>query len=252
MKIAYITAGAGENYRCENCLRDAALLRALCNAGHQVLAVPLYLPAYVEHPGQAVVAPMFFGGLNVYLQQKLSLFRHTPRWIDRLLDWPPLLRWLSRRSSATRPADLADTLLSMLAGRDGRQAKELQRLMDFLSSTRHDVVVLSNALLAGLAGPITRELRLPLVCLLQDEDGFIDGLGELYSSKAWSELTRCCRDIRAFIARTRDYADLMTRRLGLPPQAVHVVSLGVEGADLPLAAAAMSNIFQLATMETAT
>ena len=113
-------------------------------------------------------------------------------------------------------------------------------------------LTLSNALLAGLAGPITRELRLPLVCLLQDEDGFIDGLGELYSSKAWSELTRCCRDIRAFIARTRDYADLMTRRLGLPPQAVHVVSLGVEGADLPLAAAAMSNIFQLATMETAT
>ncbi|MCE5328674.1 MAG: glycosyltransferase family 4 protein [Planctomycetaceae bacterium] len=251
MKIAYITAGAGEDYRCENCLRDAALLRALCQAGHQVLAVPLYLPAYVGQSGEAVVAPMFFGGINVYLQQKLALFRRTPRWIDRLFDAPALLRWISRRNSMTRPADLADTLLSMLAGRDGRQAKELQRLMDFLSTERHDVAVLSNALLAGLAGPIARELRVPLVCLLQDEDGFVDGLGETYSPKAWSELARCCRDIRAFVAPNQAYAELMTNRLNLPPQAVHVLGLNSQVDDLPLTAAAMSNIFQLAAMEAA-
>ncbi|MCE5277706.1 MAG: glycosyltransferase family 4 protein [Planctomycetaceae bacterium] len=252
MKIAYITAGAGENYRCDNCLRDAALLRALSQAGHQVLAVPLYLPAYVEQPGQAVVAPMFFGGINVYLQQKLALFRRTPRWIDRLFDSPTLLRWLSRRSSMTRPADLANTLLSMLAGRDGRQAKELQRLMDFLSLQRHDVVVLSNALLSGLACPIARELRLPVVCLLQDEDGFVEGLGESYSAEAWSELARCCRDVRAFIAPSHAYAETMAGRLNLPPDAVHVVDLGAQGDELPLAAAAMSNIFQAAAMEAAT
>ena len=37
--------------------------------------------------------PIFFGGINVYLQHKFSLFRHTPKWLDKAFDNKyPLLR----------------------------------------------------------------------------------------------------------------------------------------------------------------
>ncbi len=35
---------------------------------------------------------MMFGGINVYLQQKSALFRHTPWFIDKLLDNPALIK----------------------------------------------------------------------------------------------------------------------------------------------------------------
>ncbi len=47
---------------------------------------------------------------------------------------------------------------------------------------------LSNALLAGLAGPIKESLKVPVVCLLQDEDSFLDSLTEPYVGMAWDEI----------------------------------------------------------------
>ena len=44
MRIVQITPGSGDNFYCENCLRDVALVRAMRNLGHDVLMVPMYLP----------------------------------------------------------------------------------------------------------------------------------------------------------------------------------------------------------------
>ena len=78
MKIVQITPGSGDSFYCENCLRDQALLRTLHSQGHHVKMVPLYLPIKVDSPKVSVDAPIFFGGVNVYLQQKMELFRKTP------------------------------------------------------------------------------------------------------------------------------------------------------------------------------
>jgi len=238
VKICHITPGAGEGFYCENCLRDDGIVKSLRATGHDAMMVPMYLPPLAEGPPPQKVAPVFFGGINVYLQQKSALFRRTPRWIDRMFDAKGLLRWAARMAGMTKAATLGETTLSMLRGEDGRQAKELRRLTAYLAaSDRPDVVVLSNALLAGLAREIRRALGVPVVCMLHDEEGFLDALPERLADQAWQTLGRRCRDIDAFVSVSRFYADLMTRRLGLEADRVHVVHVGLETDDYSPAAA---------------
>src|ERR671925_614016 len=110
MKIAYITAGAAGMY-CGSCMRDNTLVAALTKLGHDVLLVPTYTPIRTDE--EDVSQPrVLFGGINVYLQQKFGLFRHTPWFLDRLLDIPRLLRWVSRFAVNTRAEDLGEMTLS--------------------------------------------------------------------------------------------------------------------------------------------
>ena len=53
--------------------------------GHDVLMVPVYLPLMVDSGDLSAGVPVFFGGINCYLQQKFGFFRRTPRWLDRPL-----------------------------------------------------------------------------------------------------------------------------------------------------------------------
>ena len=89
MRIAYITAGAAGMY-CGSCLRDNALARELMARGHEVVLVPTYTPTRTDETNVSVPR-VFLGGINVYLQHKWSIFRHTPWFLDRLLDSPALL-----------------------------------------------------------------------------------------------------------------------------------------------------------------
>lgn len=229
MKIIQLIPGSGDNFYCENCLRDNAVTAALRRAGHEVDILPLYLPPTTEGLDRPVESPIFFGGINAYLQQKSALFRRTPRWLDAALDARPLLRWAGKHAGMTSPRDLGEMTLSMLRGEDGRQAKELDRLVAFLAGReRPDVAVLSNALLAGLARRIVRELGVPVLCWLQDEDGFLDSLPEPYDAQSWRTLADRAGDIAGFLGPTRYYADVMTRRLGLPPDRVHIVHNGID------------------------
>jgi glycosyltransferase involved in cell wall biosynthesis len=232
MRIVQLTPSAGDGFYCENCIRDEHIVRSLRAAGHDVTVVPLYLPLQSDAAGPPPEAPVFLGGINVYLQQKWAFFRRTPRWMDRLFDSPRLLKWASRKAAMTAARDLGEMMLSSLRGEEGRQAKEMGRLVEYLASQqRPEVVCLSDALLAGLAREIRRRLGVPVVCWLQDEDGFLDALSEPFRSRAWQELSRRAGDIDAFIATSRYYADVMTRRLLLPPGKVHVVYAGIDAED---------------------
>jgi glycosyltransferase involved in cell wall biosynthesis len=236
MRIVQLTPGAGDDFYCENCLRDHAQVRAMRALGHDALTVPLYLPTASDAP-KTDESPVFFGGVNVFLQQKSALFRRTPRWIDRLLDSPRLLRWAGRRSGMTSAALLGETTLSMLRGEDGRQAKELHRLIAYLQSQdRPDVVCLSNALLAGVVGSIRRRLAAPVVCMLQDEDAFLDGLGEPYDRQCWDLLRRLCQQIDAFVSASEYYAEVMRQRLALPREKLTVIPAGIDPAGYEPAA----------------
>src|SRR5437763_268183 len=96
MRIVQLTAGTGSFY-CGTCLRDNALVAELRRQGHDALLVPLYLPLALDEPPATPATPLFYGGVNVYLQQQSSLFRKTPRWVDRLLDAPGVLRAAAKR-----------------------------------------------------------------------------------------------------------------------------------------------------------
>jgi glycosyltransferase involved in cell wall biosynthesis len=229
MRIVQITPSAGDSFYCENCLRDVALVKAMQNLKHDVLMVPMYLPIQFDKNETVNNTPIFFGGINVYLQQKSAFFRRTPRWFDRLLDSPKLLRWIGRRAGATSARNLGQMTISMLRAEEGRQKKELNRLVEWLDAqdNKPDVVCLSNILLAGLARGIKERLGVPVVCMLQDEDGFLDGLLSPYSEQAWQLLAERANDVDTFIAVSKYYADVMRQRLELASERVYVVYTGI-------------------------
>src|SRR5262245_3602119 len=100
MRIAYITAGAAGMY-CGSCMRDNTLVAALGKAGHDALLVPTYTPVRTDEEDVSQ-SRIFFGGINVYLEQKFWLFRHTPRLLDKLLNFRWLLRLVSPLAARTQ------------------------------------------------------------------------------------------------------------------------------------------------------
>ncbi len=234
MRFVHLSPGAGDNIYCENCLRDAAMVLALRRVGHDAASVPLYLPLMVEDAvDDDARGEVFFGGVNVYLQQKSALFRRTPRWVDRLFDARWLLRWAGRKAGMTSAREVGETMLSMLRGEDGRQVKELERLIAFLAEhERPDVVSLSNALLVGVVRRIREALGVPVLCSLQDEEGYVDALEEPQRSQAWQLLRERCADVDAFLAPSAFYRQAMQRRLDLPAERFHVVHNAINASGL--------------------
>jgi len=252
MRIAQITPGAGDSFYCENCLRDVTLVKAMRKLGYDVLMVPMYLPVQFDKNEAVNNIPIFFGGINVYLQQKSAIFQRTPRWFDRLLDSPKLLRWIGRKAGVTNTRNLGQMTISMLQAEQGRQKKELHRFVEWLDKqdNKPDVVCLSNILLAGLARGIKQRLGVPVVCLLQDEEGFLDGLSSPYSEQAWQILVERANDVDAFIAVSKYYADVMRQRLQLAWERVYVVYTGIslDGYELRKTEPAIPTIGYLSRM----
>src|SRR4051812_40835700 len=122
MRIAYIAAGAGGMY-CGSCLHDNTLAAALLKLGEDVVLAPIYTPIRTDEEDVST-SRVFFAGINAYLQQKSAFFRRLPRWLDRWLDHPALLRLVSNGASV-EPAELGDLTVSMLRGEHGHQRKEL-------------------------------------------------------------------------------------------------------------------------------
>ena len=213
---------------CGNCFRDNALVGALRQRGHSTLMVPLYLPMTLDEPDQSAGTPIFFGGINVYLDQKSAWFRNAPGWLHRWLASPALLKWAAGRAARTRAADLGELTLSMMRGHEGNQARELEDLLRWLrTSDAPDLICLSNALLAGLARRLKSQLRVPIVCFLQGEDSFLDALPEAYRQVAWSTLAERAQDVDLFIAPSRYFADRMQQRLRLRADRVRVIHNGI-------------------------
>src|ERR1051325_7881363 len=227
MNIVHITAGAGGMF-CGICLRDNALVAALKKMGHQATMVPLYLPLTLDEEDQSAGLPIFFSGINVYLEQKSALFREAPQWFHRLMTARPLLKWLGAKAAKTKPEDIGDLTLSMLRGEEGYQARELDELIAWLrTQPKPDVICLSNALLVGMARKLKAELGTPVVCMLHGEVDYLDALLPEYRAQCWQTLSERAKDVDLFGAASRYFADLMTKRLSLPPDRVKVVYSGI-------------------------
>ncbi|MGE0609206.1 MAG: glycosyltransferase family 4 protein [Pirellulales bacterium] len=226
MKIVYLAAGAGGMY-CGACLHDNTLAAALMNAGHDTLLVPTYTPIRTDE-ADVSQSRVFFGGINVFLQQKSALFRHTPWLFDALLDSPALLRMVSKNSGSVDPTKLGDLTVSMLQGEHGRQKKELFKLIRWLKDEiKPDVVHVTNAILISLAGTIRRELGVPVVCGLAGEDVFLERLPEPWYTQSRDLLRQHARDATAFVSMNRYYADYMIDYMQLDPALVHVIPHGL-------------------------
>ena len=227
MRILSLTAGAAEMY-CGSCLRDNALARELMAMGHDVVLTPVYTPTKVD--GRNVSAEhVLFGGISVYLQQHSALFRHTPWIVDRLFDSQWALKMASRRSLAVNPKFLGEMTISMLEGSGGPLAKEFAKLEYWLKHTQPpDIVNLPNTLLIAMARSIRQSFSGPIVCTMQGEDLFLDGLAEPYRSRAIELIRAQVKDVDAFVAVSEWYAGYMADYFGISSAKVKVVRLGVD------------------------
>jgi len=231
-----ITAGAGGMY-CGSCLRDNALAAELLRCGHDVLLLPVYTPTLTDEPN--VSGPrVLFGGISVYLQQHLALFRHTPALLDRLWDAAPVIRAATSRGLSVDPDQLGALTVSTLRGEEGHQAKEFRKLFRHLKRLPpFDLAILPNSLLISMAPTLERALGCPVVCTLQGEDLFLQGLREPYRTEAKALIERHADHVSVFVATGEWYAGFMASFLSLPRDKVHSVPLGIHldghGVDAP-------------------
>ncbi|MBT5708078.1 MAG: glycosyltransferase family 4 protein [Verrucomicrobia bacterium] len=220
---------------CGACFRDNALVGSFRRMGHSATLLPLYLPMTLDEPDQTRGAPILFGGINVYLEDKSALFRRLPRFLTKWLDAPKLLKWTGKFASRTRPEDVGDLTVSMLKGEDGNQAQELDQLLSWLETQgRPDVINISNVLLIGLVRRLRKELDIPVVATLQGEDFFLDALPSHNSKEAWEVLRERAQDVDQFIAPSRYFGELMQDRIKFDSEKLAVIPNGIslEGYDL--------------------
>lgn len=226
MRIAYITAGAAGMF-CGSCLHDNTLATALIAQGHDAILIPTYTPLKTDEPDVSQKR-VFFGGINVYLQQKLGLFRHTPWRLDRLLDARWLLRWVSRFAMRTQADLLGDLTVSMLKGEHGYQRKEVAKLADWLADEhKPQIVHLTNVILSGMVHEIKRKVRVPVLGELQGDDIFLEALPEPYKSESLKLIREHCREFDGFLATSAYYADFMSCYLEIPRERIDVVYPGL-------------------------
>jgi glycosyltransferase involved in cell wall biosynthesis len=247
MRLLAITAGAGGMY-CGSCLQDNALAAELIARGHDVTLIPLYTPLLTDEAN--VTRPnVLFGGISVYLQQHSPFFRRTPRFIDRLIDAPRVISTFADRSVSTDPKLLGDLTISMLEGSDGVLRKEFDKLLEWVAGEpKPEIVSITNSMLLGLAGPLRQALSCPIVCTLQGEDFFVEGLTQPYKTRALDLMRQRVKEIDRFIAVSDFYAAFMKDYLRIPGDRLSVVPLGVNVKGFEKRISTSDDIFRVGFM----
>src|ERR1041385_3899554 len=212
---------------CGSCLRDNAMATELMARGHDVLLLPVYTPTLTDEPNVSN-EHVVLGGISAYLEQYVPLFRKTPRWLDRLWDSRAVLSLASRRSISTNPKMLGEMTVSVLKGEGGFQRKEIDKFIDWVKhESPPDVVNLPYTLLLSLAAPLKQALNAPILCTLQGEDLFLDGLHEPYRTQSLNLIRDHLRHVDLFLSVSEYYADFMPDYLGIPREKISVVPLGI-------------------------
>ena len=230
MRILSVTAGAASMY-CGSCMRDNAMAAQLIARGHDVTLIPLYTPLRTDE--RNVTRPdVLFGGISIYLQHQSALFRRLPRFVDRLLDSPWLIRTFADRSMSTDPKLLGGLTISMLDGPAGVLRKEFDKLVAWVrEEPRPDIVTITNSMLIGLARPLADALKAPICCTLQGEALFLEGLVEPYRSRAIERIRTQVADVDRFVAISDFEAAYMQEYLRIPEERMAVVPLGIRTRD---------------------
>lgn len=227
MKIVYVIPGFGGSFYCQNCISSLDLVRGLRENNHEAVFASMYMPLRTDMPVEPD-GPIFYGAINVYLEQRFPFLRHMPLWMKNIFNSKILLNWVSKNSASTSPAGLEEMTISVMEGEEGIHGTELENMVVWLKdSVRPDIVHLSNALLIGIAVRIKKELNIPVFCNLDDENFWLDRMSEPYSSKAWELIRKGADTIDGFISASRFYSDLVRARIDMPAEKIHVIPKGV-------------------------
>ena len=212
---------------CGSCLRDNAMATELLARGHDVLLLPVYTPTHTDEPNVSD-DHVALGGISAYLEQYVPVFRKTPAWLDRLWDSKAALNLASRKSISVNPKMLGEMTVSVLRGEDGFQRKEIHKLIEWVKQLPPpDVVNLPYTLLISLAQPLKEALNCPVLCTLQGEDLFLNGLHEPYRTEALNLIRKMVDHVDLFLSVSEFYAGFMPQYLGIPAEKIEVVPVGI-------------------------
>ncbi|HEY6564376.1 MAG TPA: glycosyltransferase family 4 protein, partial [Pirellulaceae bacterium] len=224
-RVVFLTAGAG-GMICGSCLHDNALAGALKEMGVDVVLVPAYTPIRtdeLDHSTQHVV----YGGINIFLRQ-FAVGRWIPDAWTRWLDGPDVLRRLTWNRIETDARRLGPLTLSMLAGSEGVQHQEVEKLCQFLErDLRPDLLIFSNLLITGAVPRLKRQFQLPMLVVLQGDDLFVDSLPRTYRDRVMKRLRELASLMDGFLVHSQYYAEKMSRELAVPLDKFHEIPLGI-------------------------
>ena len=235
MKIVHIVPGFGGTFYCGNCLRDSALVKSLRKTGHDTVILPVYLPLVMNGTIVPDGPPVFYGAVSIYVKQKFPLLRSMPGWLHRLLNSAPVLRYAAKKAGSTRARGLENLTESMLLGEEGLQTDDLTEIVNYLKyHEKPDIVHFSNALLLGMARMVRREVGVPVVCSLQDEDVWIDAMEPGAREHLWELMARQAAGTDALIAVSDWFGAEMKKKMHLQENIVHTIPIGVDTTLYPL------------------
>ncbi len=213
---------------CGSCIRDNSLAAGLGELGWDVTLLPLYTPIRVDEEDHSV-DQIFFGGINVYLQQKIPLFRYLPSQLDRWLDNPKLIRRVASKAMSISASELGAMTLSMVKGEHGYQRKEVKRLVQWLKEwAKPDLICLTNLLVGGSIPALKRELGVPVLVTLQGDDVFLDELEEPWRAQVLDQMKELASQADGFISFSAHYQKYMSGILDLPDEKFFLTPLGIE------------------------
>lgn len=216
---------------CGSCMHDNTLSTALIQLGCDVQLIPLYTPIRTDEKNVSL-NKVFLGGINIFLQQNIPVFRYLPSFLDDWLNRPSLIDRVSTWSMRTNPQQLGLLTVSMLRGQSGNQKKEFLRLVKWLTNNvQPNIVNLTNILIGGCVKAIKEKLRVPILVTLQGDDLFIESLPEPYKTQAIHEIRRLVTDIDGFIVFSQFYADFISDYFQIPEKRIHIVPLGIKLED---------------------
>ncbi|MBN2434596.1 MAG: ATP-binding cassette domain-containing protein [Spirochaetes bacterium] len=241
-KIVYLIPGSGGAFYCENCLRDRPLVRALRNAGAQVMIVPLYMPLFNDGERLEGEELLVCGAVSMSLRSKIPWLRRHAPFISRILDTHPFLKIAAHLSASTRSRGLEKMTLQMMSGSLLMQQEEKEHFHGLLDNYSPDTILLSNALLIGLGSDLVK--RYPaarLVCFLQDEHTWLDSMRAPWRHTAWELLKSQSRMVDLFLPVSNYYRDYMLNRLPLAQEKLPVLYPAIDVPACPVTATVTSD-----------
>ena len=196
-------------------------------AGWDLQLVATYTPIRTDEPDVSV-DHVLFGGLNVYLQQKIPLLRFLPAAMDRFLDSPTLIRRVTEKAMNTDPKTLGKLAVSMLKGTNGNQRKEVFQMVKWLELAKPDVLIFTNALICGCIPELKRQLNVPVIVTLQGDDVFLDSLLPKYRQRCVELIKANEKFVDAFIVHSEFYRDYMSNYFAIDRDKFFVTPLGLD------------------------
>lgn len=227
MHVAIITAG-GAGMFCGSCMHDNTWARALTAQGVEVSLIPTYTPIRVDEEDVST-QPVFFGGINVYLEYRWPLWRRIPRGLTRWLNAAWILNLAGKVGVSSNAHHLGALTLAMLEGEQGPQQTDVDELVAFISGQlKPDVICFSNVLLSGVLRRLKERFDGPIFCTLQGDDVFLEDLPETYRRQAIQMIHQRAADFDGFLVHSGYYRDFMSDYLDLPAERFHQIPLGID------------------------